>query len=247
MALVDSACAAVGVNPTDLAVILQVGDAEPQRTAEEAAQVIGPAKYRKLGDFEEVISGCIVVPAPLFFIAGNHEPYAALDANGGWANGAGEWGPNVTYLGRSGVCETAGLRIGFLSGIYGESWFRRSESRQPIRRQGRNAAHYSVQELAMLRAALGDGVDVLVTHDWPTGIAEVGHFGPVGDERIRALIEDFQPMLSIHGHMHIPASAMIGGSKVECLAIVGYRGGDPIAAVGIWNVDPATRSAIRLK
>ena|GEM_PF-4010639 len=50
MALVESACSHAGVTTTELTAILQVGDAEPLRNKNEAAQVIDPAKYRKLGD-----------------------------------------------------------------------------------------------------------------------------------------------------------------------------------------------------
>jgi hypothetical protein len=86
----------VGVESSGLAAIFQVGDAEPQRTEGEAAQVPGPAKYRKLGDFAEVVSGEIAVPVPLYFIAGNHQPFGTLDADGGLVEGRGQWGPNVT-------------------------------------------------------------------------------------------------------------------------------------------------------
>ena len=57
MALVESACSRAGVATTQLAAILSVGDAEPLRNEDEAAQVIGPAKYRKSGDFVDVMSG----------------------------------------------------------------------------------------------------------------------------------------------------------------------------------------------
>ncbi|MDR3201846.1 MAG: hypothetical protein LBT54_01705 [Bifidobacteriaceae bacterium] len=83
---------------------------------------------------------------------------------------------------------------------------------------------------------------MLLTHDWPTGVADVSHFGPTGDERVRTLIEDGQPILSLHGHLHRPASAVIGATQVECLAIVGYHSGDPMAAVGIWDIDPRAYS-----
>jgi len=72
------------------------------------------------GDFTDVASGGILAPAASYFIAGNHEPLAALDADGGPIEGAGRWAPDVTYFGRAGVANTAGLRVGFLSGIYGK-------------------------------------------------------------------------------------------------------------------------------
>jgi Icc-related predicted phosphoesterase len=246
MDLVDAACASAGIGPGELTAIFQVGDAEPQRDEVEAAQVPGPAKYRKLGDFADVAAGEIVVPAPLYFIAGNHEPFGVLDADGGLAAGKGRWGPNVTYLGRAGLVEVAGLRVGFLSGIFGEGTFRRAQEGALRFRTGKHATHYLPSELEAVRSATADGVDVLLTHDWPTGVADVGHFGATGDERVRALIEDRQPVLSLHGHMHRPGSAVVAGTQVECLAIVGYRSGDPMAAVGVWDIDPSARTATRM-
>jgi hypothetical protein len=242
MALIDAACAAAGIASRELAAVFQVGDAEPQRDEAEAAQVPGPAKYRKLGDFAGVVSGEITVPAPLHFIAGNHEPFAALDADGGLAEGRGGWGPNVTYLGRAGLAEIAGLRVGFLSGIYGEGTFRRALEGTLRSRASKRAAHYLPSEFETVRSAMASGVDVLLTHDWPTGVGDVDHFGPTGDERVRALIEDSQPLLSLHGHMHRPASAVVGSTQVECLAIVGYRSGDPAGAVRLWDIAPEART-----
>lgn len=89
------------------------------------------------------------------------------------------------------------------------------------------------------------GVDVLITHDWPSGIAEAGRFGPIGDDRVRALIDDYQPIMSLHGHMHTRASAVLGATQVSCLAIVGYHG-DPMSAVGLWDVGTGTRTAVRI-
>jgi len=245
-ALVVAACSATGVPASELAAIFQVGDAEPLRSEAEAAQVCGPAKYRKLGDFADVVTGELVAPAPVYFIAGNHEPFGALDADGGLVEGSGSWGPNVTYLGRAGSASIGGLRIGFLSGIFGPTVFRLSEAGELGRRRGKKAAHYTAQEHQTVRSAIAGGVDVLLTHDWPTGVGEVSRFGAPGDQRVRDMIEDYRPILSLHGHMHRPASAVIGNTQVACLAIVGYRSGDPMAAVGLWNIDTETRHATRL-
>jgi hypothetical protein len=55
LALEDVACAEAGVAVADLSAIFQVDDADPQRAEAEADQVPGPAKYRKLGDYHEVV------------------------------------------------------------------------------------------------------------------------------------------------------------------------------------------------
>jgi len=246
VALVEAACASAGVTPADLTAIFQVGDAEALRSEAELAQVEGPAKYRKLGDFPEVVAGDIVVPAPLFFIAGNHEPFAALDADGGLVEGKGDWGPNVSYLGRAGLAHIGGLRVGFLSGIFGEATFQRAQDTRLRFRDGRHATHYLPSELAAARRAMGSGVNVLITHDWPTGISGADIPEPRGDDNVRAIIDDFQPVLSVHGHMHRPASAKFGKTTVECLARVGWRHGNPMAAVGVWDINPDAGTATRL-
>jgi hypothetical protein len=247
MQFLETACHDAGIDPKDLATVLQVGDAEPQRNADEAEQVPGPKKYRKVGDFADIVNGSVTVPAPLYFIAGNHEPFAMLDADGGLCNGAGNLAPGVTYLGRAGLATVSGLRVAFLSGIYGEKTF--TQAAQGISRpsRGKRAAHYTPDELRTVRQGMRQGVDVLVTHDWPTGLSENGRFGPVGDMNVRALIEDFHPLLSLHGHMHRAHSAMIGQTHVECLAIVGNRAGDPFASIGIWDIDRKTRQVKRIK
>jgi hypothetical protein len=245
-ALLAAACAKAGVDPDSLGGAVQVGDAEPQRTPAEADQVPGPAKYRKLGDFHEVLEGAVVFPAPVYFIAGNHEPFPALDGDGGVSAGHGAWGSNVMYLGRAGLVEISGVRVAFLSGIHGERTFREASDGKPRPPAGKRAGHYTPDELAAARQALATGAHVLVTHDWPTGVLEASRFGVTGDPDVRALIDQHQPLLSLHGHMHRPASAVFGRTQVECLAITGYRAGDPLSAVGIWDIDPAAGAATRL-
>ncbi|MCL2668385.1 MAG: hypothetical protein FWF02_11890, partial [Micrococcales bacterium] len=60
------------------------------------------------------------------------------------------------------------------------------------------------------------------------------------------LVDDFAPLLSLHGHMHVPGSAVLGQTQVAGLAIVGRRSGDPMAAVGLWDVDLVRRTVHRL-
>jgi hypothetical protein len=236
-ALVEAACAQAGVAPAELAAVFQVGDAEPQRTQQETDQVPVPAKYRKLGDCGELVRGELAVPAPVWFIAGNHEPFEALDRQG-----PGPWAPGLTYLGRSGRVTIGGLDVAFLSGVYGESTFRASAATGQRPSRGRPGGHYTAAELATVRAALADGgrPDLLITHAWPAGL------GPAGDQRVRDLIDAYQPVLTLHGHHHVPHAATLGATTTACLAIVGYRYGNPLAAVGLWDIDPTAKTVQRL-
>ncbi|MCL2091869.1 MAG: metallophosphoesterase [Micrococcales bacterium] len=242
--LVEWACAEAGVAASDLAAVFQVGDAEALRDETQVAQVPGPAKYRRLGDFPRVLDGTVVVPAPLFFVAGNHEPFAALDADGGLVAGHGRWGPDVTYLGRAGAVTVAGLRVGFLSGIARETTA--SPSPKARSRDQRAAAYYSTEELASTRRATQQGrFDVLITHNWPSGLdsARTRH---QGDPNLRDLIVRSRPALSLHGHMHVAHREQIGGTEVACLAKVGFRYANPLDAVGIWQIAPGETPARRL-
>ena len=54
--------------------VLAAGDVEPNRGYEDHLRVVGPPRYRKVGDFPRVASGDITLGAPLYFIAGNRQP-----------------------------------------------------------------------------------------------------------------------------------------------------------------------------
>ena len=64
-----------------LGFVLAVGDVEPNRGYEDHLGVVGPPRYRKVGDFPRVAAGDVSLGAPLYFIAGNHDPY---QPNGLW-------------------------------------------------------------------------------------------------------------------------------------------------------------------
>ena len=45
------------------------------RECENHLWVVGPPRYRKVGDFPRVVAGEVTLGSPLYFIAGNHDPY----------------------------------------------------------------------------------------------------------------------------------------------------------------------------
>ena len=106
--------------------VLAVGDVEPNRDRRDQVGVVVPARHQKMGDFPRVVSGEIILDAPLYFIAGNHDPYPMLDRAG-----PGEWAPGVWWLGRWGVTTISDVTIGFLSGIYSPKF---SELPEPSRK-----------------------------------------------------------------------------------------------------------------
>lgn len=220
--------------PVELSAVLAVGDAEAQRTPGEMEEVHGPAKYRSLGTFHRVASGDITLPAPLYFIGGNHEPWFSLDEDGGLADGGGDWAAGVVWLGRAGVAEILGLRIGFVSGIHSPvGSLRTSKERRHPPTDGKRRTYWIRDDLDRVRADAANGsVDVLLTHEWPAGIGTDRTGRPVGSPDLRALIQDLRPAMSFHGHMHHPQQGHVPPTEVHCLPSIR----DGAAAIAIIRV-----------
>lgn len=212
-------------------VVLQVGDAEAFCSEEDLAGAVMPEKYRSMGEFSAFQPGDI--PAPLFFIGGNHEPYPALDATPGPFPVA--WGErtNVHYLGRCGATTLpGGLRVAFLSGIHSP------RATTKLRATSPKAATYFVQadvDSTVSAARRLARVDVLVTHDWPAGLTP--ERPDVGNEATRHLVDVLQPTLSLHGHHHRPFETRMGTTTVHCLnAVPAASGGRAKDRHGWWRL-----------
>ena len=193
-----------------LAFVLQVGDFEPHRHEADLATMAAPAKYKHLGDFADFHSLRARFPWPVYFIGGNHEPYGYLDQS---PDGF-ELTPHCQYLGRVGTLETHGLRVAGLSGIYQEESFRLP--RPPVERLGTvsNKAFAGFTEQDVDRALALERADVLLLHEWPSGLVDPADapdfeqqrrsmsYETVGNEYARLLVEALQPRLVLCGHMH---------------------------------------------
>jgi len=193
--------------------VLAVGDVEPNRDRKDQAGVVAPARHQKLGDFPLLVAGDIVLGAPLYFIAGNHDPYPTLDRAG-----PGEWAPGVWWLGRCGVTPIAEVTVAYLSGIYSP---RLSELEQPYRRGPKQRTYWHRSELAQIIDAtshLHAPPDILLTHDWPAGVGTNRRGHPVGDPSLRQLVETLQPRVHACGHHHYDQQATIGNTRILCLA-----------------------------
>jgi len=189
--------------------VLCVGDLEANRNARDAAGVAtGRGHKRWVGEFPKVLSGDIVLGAPLWFIGGDHEPWATLDSRG-----PGEIYPGLNFLGRAGVRDVAGLRVGFLSGIRGSA-----SGGDLFSRMGRDerACYVEVELIALARGLeRAGGVDVMITHDWPTGMLP-----DVGSADVRQILDIAQAKLHICGHRHMRRSELFGATNTEALADV---------------------------
>ncbi|WP_068922965.1 metallophosphoesterase family protein [Planobispora rosea] len=211
--------AAVRRDHGPLDAILSVGDLEPHRDEADAAGAQARAKRRGPGDtpgrrgpgdFPRVMEGAIDLGAPLYFIGGNHEPWPALDDAG-----PGRWGGAACFLGRTGVGEVAGLRVAFLSGIYAA----RVTDVPGVRREtAKDRTYYTREEVERVGLAAQEAgeVDILLTHDWPAGVApRLG--AHIGRPELRALCERVRPRWHFCGHMHRPHRAAVGPTEVVCL------------------------------
>ena len=187
--------------------VLQAGDASPYRNESEMHMSHVPSKYRTMGTFAALRSGDLA--APVYFIGGNHEPYEALDGTEGPF--PAQWGDTVYYLGRAGAAIIENLNLAWLSGIErGEMLPTRGTSKKE-----RNYYLESEIERTMTQGhALGE-IDVLITHDWPSGIID-----GVGKALIRVLTEELKPRLHVCGHMHTFHEAAIGDTVVHALNAV---------------------------
>jgi lariat debranching enzyme len=189
--------------------VLCVGDLEANRNARDAAGVAtGRGHKRWVGEFPRVLSGEIELGAPLWFIGGDHEPWATLDSRG-----PGEIYPELHFLGRAGVRDVAGLKVGFLSGVRGAA-----SGGDLFSRMGRDerACYVEVELIALARGLeRAGGVDVLVTHDWPTGMLP-----DMGSDDVRQILDIAQAKLHICGHRHMRRSELFGTTHTEALADV---------------------------
>lgn len=186
-----------------------VGDSEPYRSEEDMAGSSSPPQHRTLGTYPDVVAGRLSLPCPVYFIGGNHDPYLALETEG-----AGTWGPNTHYLGRAGATEIHGVRVGFLSGIFSPAQYQAVGDRvaAPGRKNLKRLTYYTEGEIARLRAC--GKVDLLVTHDWPTGVPDARY---PGDPILRSLHDDLSPSLHVAGHNHFTQRVMIGDVQFNAL------------------------------
>jgi lariat debranching enzyme len=220
---------------TPLEFVLQVGDFEPVRDESDLRLMTGPESRRQLGSFHRVLSGELVYPAEVIFIGGNHEPY-------GWLEEIPEGArifEGITYLGRAGVVERAGLRIAGLTGIHSPLRYELPvppdwTSKKTLLKEPTYFRRPHVERLLS-----GGTIDILMTHDWPAG-----HFGPFGNPQSRALLHTLRPRLHLAGHMHRHTRKSVlheDGSHTEVVAMnhVGKGKGDLIV-FRAWHEKPGT-------
>jgi predicted phosphodiesterase len=210
--------------PVDL--VLAVGDVEAFRRADDHRRKA--AKRAMPAEFAEYADGTRRMKRPLYFIAGNNEDFEALHQ----APEGCELAPNVHYLGRAGMKQVRGLRIGYLSGIHAPRFFD-----QPLRRPSsldtaKQAGYFRAPEVERV-SGLRD-LDLFLVHEWPRGIVQrardeglsSGRPLPsywIGNPITRRLVDTLRPRWVLCGHSHKGFAVSLGGeggrpvSRIACL------------------------------
>lgn len=207
--------------------VLAVGDVEAFRHADDHRRKA--AKRSMPAEFAEYADGVRQVKRPLYFIGGNNEDFEALhDAPEGF-----QLAPNVHYLGRAGLKELHGLRVGYLSGIHAPRFYDQPLKRPRSLDTAKQAGYFRAAEVE--RVAGERDMDVLLVHEWPRGLPQraqerevppPGRTLPnywIGNPITRRLVEAVHPKWVLCGHSHRAFAVSLGGhagrpmTRVACL------------------------------
>ncbi len=198
--------------------LLQVGDmgAFPSEARMDAATVSYLALDPTEADFVRMMSASgskaeafrrvrTLLSSPIHFIRGNHEDHAwlstlSVDRSTGTASvdpfGILQYVPDGTVL------ELKGVTVAFLGGAQADD---------------QDSARINGAAVARLDKRTARSVDLLVTHDCPSGI-EKGHMGHVqGSTVIADLQSRVHPKFHVGGHYHISMRKEYSGTDFLCL------------------------------
>ena len=132
--------------------------------------------------------------------------------------GAGEWAPRVWWLGRWGITKVADVNVGYLSGTHSRKYSDLPEMRRSDPKQRIYWHQSELDQLTRSARRFHGRIDVLLTHDWPSGVGTNREGKPVGDPSVRQLTQTLRPRVHACGHMHHDHQSRIGATQVVCLA-----------------------------
>jgi len=198
--------------------VLAVGDVEAFATADDHRRKA--AKRTMPAEFAAFARGESRMTRPFYFIGGNNEDFESLHP----LPEGGDVAPGVHYLGRVGTATIAGIRVGWLSGIYAPKWLDTPLQAPTTAASRKQAGYFRRSELDLLRAERG--LDLLLTHEWPRGLFARTPGKPLrpwmGNPLTRTLVDEVQPQWLLCGHSHEQFAATLhhGGAvqtRVACL------------------------------
>ena len=215
-------------NNKKIDMVLCTGDFECMRTEKDLTFLSCPEKYREMGDFYKYYTSKTIAPYLTIFIGGNHEASNYLEQNyyGGWV------APNIYYLGRSGVINVKGIRIGGISGIFNKyDYFRGNFEKDEDDIKGDKKSIFHLREFDVVKMShVKNKIDIFMTHDWPTNLVgdedkqdvfkKKPHFkndileGTLGSFPGEFLLKYLKPNFFICGHMHFYYSNKINETEI---------------------------------
>ena len=152
------------------------------------------------------------LPVETWFVAGNNEDLDVIET---LRAGDSPPGVNGAHLLASTVADLEGLRVAGLSGNYAPTQY----DRQREELEGDRRRHFTREDVDRLAAV--EDVDVLLTHEAPTGLIYYGY--DPGCERVDDLLDAIDPDLTLVGHHHRHREAEVDGHRVVSLAPVWER------------------------
>lgn len=140
---------------------------------------------------------------------------------GGWV------APNIYYMGYANVINFGGLRIAGLSGIFKPMDFYKGHFELPPYNPSSMHSAYHVRNLEIFRLSQlksSPPIDIMVSHDWPTGIYNYGdasqlvrfkpHFldevqsNTLGSPENERLLKSMKPRYWFSSHLHVKFAAV---------------------------------------
>ncbi|WP_436345096.1 metallophosphoesterase family protein [Natronorubrum sp. FCH18a] len=181
---------------------VHASDPDRRETLLELYRSLEPDHVLQVGDLEHYD-----LPAPTWFVAGNNEDLDVVEAMR-----AGEEPPGAAnvHLLASTVATVDGCRVAGLSGNYAPTKYECSRAEL----EGGRRRHFTHEDVE--RAAELTDIDVLLTHEAPTGLLSYGY--DPGCEHVNGLLEALSPSLCLVGHHERHREAEIAGTTVVSLA-----------------------------
>ena len=208
--------------------VLCTGDFECMRNEKDLNFLSCPEKYRHMGDFHKYYNSKMKAPYLTIFVGGNHEASNYLEQNyyGGYV------AKNIYYLGRAGVINVKGLRIGGISGIFNKNdYFRGHFEKDEKDIKGGKKSIFHLREFEIAKMShIRNKIDIFMTHDWPNKIInpkdynEIFKLRPQFKEQIlegilgsfpgEFILNYLKPNFFVCGHMHFYYNNIINDTKI---------------------------------
>ncbi|CAG8742679.1 16300_t:CDS:2, partial [Acaulospora morrowiae] len=204
--------------------LLICGDFQTTRNTADLKCMNVPDKYKELGSFYKYYSGEAKAHCPTVFVGGNHEAsnYLWELYHGGWVC------ENIYFLGRTGVINFGGLRIGGISGIYNFADYKKGAITRKCHTVklpfGAFITLGNMIFIDFLRH-IRKPIDIFMSHDWPEGITKFGdeqsllrikpyfrkdlETNRLGCPPGKILLSKLKPRYWFSSHMHVKFAAVV--------------------------------------